>query len=103
MDKFIADAVGPVFPEGAPPSVSMRERLARAICRYRSIDPDAPGDEPPASNWQDFLGDVDAILAELREPDEAMWSAGADREALGWDADPGAVFTAMIDGIRTKG
>lgn len=86
-------------------SQTMRERLARAICRARALDPDAPGDEPPKPNWMDFLDDVDAVLAELREPDDDMKDAeyAARRKPLRSNQDfRYRTFTAMIDAVRSS-
>lgn len=61
-------------------ALSAAERVARVLAGQRA-SANAKGDEASASreveqNWRDHLMDAVAVLKTLREPDEAMASAG---------------------------
>lgn len=89
-----------------------RERLCRAACLAAGLDPDRkyksssdhPANAPWEFAWQEYGEEVDAILAELREPDDATVDAGTDTLAFA-DGHSTAyqsrsAFTAMIDHVR---
>lgn len=87
-----------------------RERLARLLCaRHYARHLGMPvGDQMVAAlveiQWTAFLGDAEAVLAELRTPDPAMLAATA-RMNVGWSDDPAelmpsqaiAIWQAMVD------
>jgi hypothetical protein len=90
---------------------TMRERLCRAACVAAGLDPDRkyksssddPANAPFEYAWQEFGKEVDAILDELREPDEAMREeALISQFDFAQDGSEAVVraFTAMIDSIR---
>ena len=90
----------------------MRERIARAIepmawdARDRGFPPE---DEHWRCHQEQSLETADAVLDAMREPDEAMASAGMHKlselpEDAGWPTLARAsvnVFKAMIDSART--
>jgi len=93
----------------------MLERVARRLCRVAGFNPDAlitppipPGFqtvvraeprpvEPPVPAWQIYRDEARTLLAEMREPDEAMSDAASDRGRLGYDPAPAEVWRVMID------
>lgn len=77
--------------------MTKREALARAIAAAQLLDPD--------KTWKGWLPHVDAILAELREPDDAMECAGYDCEFCHTGGEmvsvnPVLIWRAMIDAIK---
>lgn len=68
---------------------AMRERLIGQMLTFAPDDTDHRAPE-----WATRA--VDAILAELREPDDAMYKAVFDE----WGECESAHFTAMIDAVR---
>lgn len=83
---------------------TMRERLIEAASD--AVEYGGTGDTfSPVSNWAAV---IDAILAELREPDEGMRRSGGDEvgrlpaDTVMHEAAKTAVvaFTAMIDHVR---
>lgn len=84
--------------------IPMRERLCVAACKHEM----RLGGQPPYPDHLWLAPDavlaavetygtfVDAILAELRNPDEGMVEAGMELAAV----DLTAEFTAMIDHVR---
>jgi hypothetical protein len=91
---------------------TMKERLARALAVADGKDPDAPawvrfpGAHPAGVCWRDqYLRKVDAILDELREPDEGARAKVAEEGVLTGcclvSAEAaGEVWQAMIDHAR---
>jgi hypothetical protein len=88
--------------------VTMREKLIARVweCGYPDFPLDPDQTDEMGSNWAEEI--VDAILAELREPDEGMHEAGAEIITAGAMLGPGKplptlrnAFTAMIDHIRS--
>jgi len=70
----------------------MLDRLARVIAK--KMEEDDPGSDYRAG---EFCGLARALLLEMREPDAAMVDAGGERDQLGFDPAPAAVWRAMID------
>lgn len=75
--------------------MSMRERIARALAeragRYQE-------------DWQLHVGDADAVLDAMMEPDEGMLRAGWNETQCDWFGgaeDLRPVFTAMITAARS--
>ncbi len=91
----------PIIPHPAPALVAdaptMRERLIRRVEGLRGLGASNEGFATTVRCLDDegAAKVVDAILAELREPDEEMSEAG-------WNAhgETPERFTAMIDAIR---
>lgn len=84
--------------------VEMVERVARAICALAGVNPDGtnggtwdggslPRGEPAWTAWRD---EARTAIAAMREPTEAMVSAGQEEE-LSRTEDVKAIFSAMID------
>jgi hypothetical protein len=76
--------------------MSMREKLARAVDPHAFNDP-TPDSYAEARRHKAFQR-LDALLAELREPDEAMWG-GLARQMMLWlgfeRATPRTLFTHL--------
>lgn len=74
------------------------ERAARALCELDGHPPGATMDGKPL--WQDYLPEVRAVLAAVREPSEAMVNATpADRNRPIYPED---IWQAMIDAIMAE-
>lgn len=87
--------------------MSMRERLARAICKA-NCPPSMSDDDKTCqteSAWDLWLSEADAVLEALREPDEGMVEAGfrAREHGMTMEQSAAATFTAMIDHARNDG
>ncbi len=74
--------------------LTMREKMARALCLEDGYDPDDDGGVPGVARWRSYLGGVDAVLSALEEPTEAMEDAGLEvyDDGDGWDS----IYKAMI-------
>jgi hypothetical protein len=70
------------------------ERAARALCELDGSPPGATMNGKPL--WQDYVPEVRAVIAAIREPDEGQIAAAVDCESS-FVAD---VYTAMIDALR---
>jgi hypothetical protein len=67
----------PIMPEAATPLV---ERIARVLCGAEHSS-NAEGDDPSAGSfvdrhWREHRNQAMAVLATMREPDDAMAKAG---------------------------
>lgn len=84
---------------------TMRERLCVAAAKYElsqsglstALAAIVPAAIVPHLAVETFGGYIDAILAELREPDEGMNTAACAT----FSDDPETIFAAMIDHIRS--
>ena len=93
-------------------SQTMRDRLIEILEAWeRDIYEDGMAAAAGRNMGYDGAGKVlDLMLSALRTPDEAMieaaytdewdWGPGSGHDAP--DAEPGPVFTAMIDAVRMK-
>lgn len=87
--------------------MTMREQMARAMCVADGIDPDATGYGMGVSMpvgkefplWQAQLPKLDAALAVLENPTEAVIEAGKGPGAMCRE-DPSGAFIDMIKAIR---
>lgn len=87
--------------------MTMRERIARAICKANCEDPDEAdhgflgGGAPKGFAWQGYLPMADAVLAVMREPTPKMIEEGESA----WDVFNNAIdiWTAMIDAAAREG
>lgn len=96
MNDSAQNTAPPVSGREGAPALTMRERLAYVLA-VRKAGEDAAGESmfKRGNLFHGCLEDVDAILAELREPDVGMLDAG--------DSYRGAtIFTAMIDAIAKQ-
>lgn len=81
--------------------MTMRERIARVA--YDEAFPQVAWEIAGDHRQQFFLDQADAVLAAMREPTEAMVTAGYD---VGYSPDPlpcGDVWKAMIDAAISEG
>ena len=77
------------------------ERACRALCELDGHPPGITMDGKPL--WMDYLPEVRAVIAAIREPSEAMeWGRAADRDVVGYDAPPGVVWQEMIDALMEE-
>jgi hypothetical protein len=82
--------------------MNMREKIARALCKQRGIDPDRQGHDGWPPYWPHLLPEVDAMLDALMEPTGGMVKIGeGHRDGTGHvdGLEPhgtAAVFTVMI-------
>lgn len=91
---------------------SMRERIARAICRQSDLDEGFSEEQVDSPAWMEldanYLKCADAVLAAMREPTldqiEAFKRTGRSLAGsdLGEDEIIATIYTAMIDSA-TKG
>ena len=73
------------------------ERAARALCEMAGNPPGATMDGKPL--WQDYLPEVRAVLAAVRQPNDAMIDAGNDASIPGelWGVED--VWQGMLDAV----
>lgn len=57
-------------------TMTLRERLARKLYNLAGYDASSRGEDGFEGNRDAWLSDADAILAEMREPTEAMIARG---------------------------
>ncbi|MBO9589587.1 hypothetical protein [Devosia sp.] len=62
--------------------MKMREKMARALCKARGIDPDRQGHDGWPPYWPHVLPEVDAMLDALMEPTEGMIEANKSVDHL---------------------
>jgi len=94
--------------------MTMRERIARAIC-LTYIRANGVGDEVDPFGWTEYLAEADAVLAEIeaagmvlvpKEPTEAMKDAAYDRMGAEAGADypsPESSWEAMLSAAPAVG
>ena len=83
---------------------TMIERLAREMFRLRRKAQGASyfgAQDEIETDWRVvkslYMDDAAAVLTAMREPTDAMDTAGGARDKLGYDPAPAAVWRAMID------
>lgn len=76
----------------------MRERIAKRLCILHGEEPSEAynnlAGEVIGYRWQDFLVEVDEILAAMLEPTDEMYGDAVGDAMM--DGDPTAVWQAMI-------
>jgi len=89
---------------------TMREKMARAMCRSESTDPDSRAYSMDAPMWELWLPTVDATLDAMREPDEVTLGnvgpmEGFDTDLFEHDTDRPHIdwWKAMITAIKEGG
>lgn len=65
--------------------------IQRAAMALANADNGAP------TTWRMYVDDVRAVIAAMRDPTEAMLSAGSSGSNCGENPDPDDVWRAMID------
>ncbi|BCA57706.1 hypothetical protein [Sphingomonas sp. HMP6] len=94
---------------------TMIERIARHLCKAEFYDPDdvvgtasddGTDDNNPALYWIEWSADAKVILQLLREPTEAMKTAGVTAPHYLEDQSSrrgcGNIYSAMIDAALTE-
>lgn len=70
------------------------ERAARALCELAGNPPGATMNGKPL--WVDYLPEVRAVIAAIREPSDVMLDAAEDMEAQSARGTAGNMWSAMI-------
>ncbi len=81
--------------------MSMIERVAKAIYEDRNGAGCKPWSHRPIAHRRPYLDDARAALKAMREPTEAMRTAGINVEPL--HSDPRDIYRAMIDVALSEG
>lgn len=70
------------------------ERAARALCELDGNPPGATMNGKPL--WQDYVPEVRAVLAAVRDPNEAMLDKGVDGGPFNQPSGDSPDYTAMV-------